>query len=141
MAVKFLKDSSGKLCKDTVTGKPLIVDAAEKVEKYFDIEGTITTTTTSLVLENIPSNVSDVIVVLETRNNTAEGGVGKLTQIGMHSTRTSALPATIPFMAYKQAYTSVVTVTAKYDSETQTLTLPISSVAKNLQYRYFVKLY
>lgn len=116
---------------------PVVEESGSESDSYFDIEGTITTSTTSLVLQQIPPNAIDIIILLEGRSNSY--GSSKLTQIGKHNTG-ATIESNQLFVAYRQANTSVAEVPATYDSENQTLTLTHSYFAKNYQYRYFVKL-
>lgn len=133
---------------DLAQGKELINSNGEKVvgtasggEKYFDIEGVITTTTTSLILTQIPPNVKDIHIILEYRYNNSSGGVDKLTQIGLNMTpSTGNLGASVSFVCYRQASSSIVPVTATYDADAQTLTLTNNYIQKSQPYRYFVKL-
>ena len=134
---------------DLAEGKELINSNGEKIvgtaasggEKYFDIEGVITTTTTSLVLTQIPPNVKDIHIILEYRYNNSSGGVDKLTQIGLNMTpSTGNLGTSVSFVCYRQASSNIVSATATYDADTQTLTLTNNYIQKSQPYRYFVKL-
>lgn len=133
---------------DLALGKELINSKGEKIigtasggEKYFDIEGVITTTTTSLILTQIPPNVKDIHIILEYRYNNSSGGVDKLTQIGLNMTpSTGNLGESVSFVCYRQASSSIVFVTATYDADAQTLTLTNNYIQKSQPYRYFVKL-